>query len=198
MYNKARMKVSVFRNFFMFAAIFLVVAGCASNTLRYINPDANFSYIRKVAVLPFNNLTSDRYAGEKVRSIVTVDILSRGVFDVLEQGEVSKTLGAVLRAAGASEGMVLDPDKETLKLLGEKLGAQAVIIGSVDEYEGASGGAVVSISMRMLDASSGIILWQANSMASGKSVWRRILGIEEVDRTVLTRKAVSKAIDTLL
>ena len=197
MYNNVRMKVHVIRNFLFLASVFFVW-GCASSTVRYINPDANFSYIKKVAVLPFNNLTADRYAGEKIRSIVTVDILSRGVFDVLEQGEVSKALGAVLRAAGVSEGMVLDPDKDTLKLLGEKLGAQAVIMGSVDEYEGQSGAAVVSISMRMLDTSSGIILWQANSSVSGRSVFRKIIGIEEVDRTLLTRKAVGRAIDTLL
>ncbi|MFZ3073272.1 MAG: hypothetical protein WA162_08515 [Thermodesulfobacteriota bacterium] len=166
--------------------------------MRYVNPDANFSYIKKVAVLPFNNMSGDRFAGEKVRSAVMIDLLSRGAFDILEQGEVSKTISLVMRAAGVAEGTVLEPDKETLKLLGEKLGVQAIVIGSVEEYEGLGGGVIVSISTRMLDTSSGIILWQAHSSVSGASVWRRILGVEETDKTFLTRKVVRKIIDTLL
>lgn len=178
--------------------VLLALTGCGASVVRYINPDANFSYIKKVAVLPFNNLTNDRYAGEKVRAALTVDLLSRRVFDVMEQGEVSKVLTLVLRATGAEEGMVLELDKETLKLLGERLGVQAVILGSVDDFEDRRSGGIVSLSVRMLDTSSGIILWQAKATASGGSIWRRMLGLEGVDTSTLTRKAVKEALDTLL
>ncbi|MBI5599502.1 MAG: hypothetical protein HY890_07165 [Deltaproteobacteria bacterium] len=179
-------------------AVLLVIAGCGGSVIRYVNPDANFTYIKKVAVLPFNNFTTDRFAGEKVRAVVMVDILSRGVFDVVEQGEVSKILSLVLRATGAEEGMVSELDRETLKLLGERLGVQAVVLGSVDEYEGRRGESIVSVSIRMLDTGSGIILWQAKAMATGSGFWRKIIGLEGLDANTLTRKAVKTALDTLL
>jgi len=195
MYNKLDM---VYRNIIILVLFVLIAAGCTREVVRYINPEANFSYIKKVAILPFNNLSDDRFAGEKVRSAITVDLLSRGVFDVVEQGEVNKVTSLVLRAAGAEEGMVTELDRETLKLLGERLGVQAVILGSVDEYVGRREEALVGLSVRMLDTSSGIILWQAKASTSSASFWRKILGLEGVDTSTLTRKVVKTAFDTLL
>jgi TolB-like protein len=196
MYNMNMINVTI-RTLVIF--FLLLVVGCSGSVIRYINPEANFSYIKKVAVLPFNNMSGDRYAAERVRNTLAVDLLSRGVFDVMERGEVSKVMGLVFRAAGFQEGMALEVDKETLKLLGEKLGVQAVILGSVDEYPARSGrNPIVEISVRMLDTSSGIVLWQAKSTALGATTWKKIVGLEETDRSTMTRKAVKKALDTLL
>src|SRR3990172_5893978 len=195
MYNKLDM---LYRNIIIPVLFVLIAAGCTREVVRYINPEANFSYIKKVAILPFNSLSDDRFAGEKVRSAITVDLLSRGVFDVVEQGEVNKVTSLVLRAAGAEEGMVTELDRETLKLLGERLGVQAVILGSVDEYVGRREEGLVGLSVRMLDTSSGIILWQAKASTSSASFWRKILGLEGVDTSTLTRRVVKTAFDTLL
>ena len=191
MYNKS-VKI---RRIVLFFLIF--VGGCGGSVTRYVNPTANFSYIRKVAVLPFNNLSDDKYAGERIRNSLIVDLMSRGAFDVVEQGEVTKVIGVIFREAGVEEGKAVPVDKEALKLIGEKLSVQAVILGSVDEYS-SSGGNVVSVAMRMLDTSSGIILWQAKATETGKSVWRKLVGIEEIDRSELTRNAVKHILDTLL
>jgi TolB-like protein len=178
--------------------IFLVFIGGCGSTVKYINPSANFSYIKKIAVLPFNNFSDDRYAGEKVRNTLIVDLMSRGVFEVVEQGEVTKVLSVIFREAGVEEGKAVPIDIETLKLIGEKLGVQAVILGSVDEYSGAGGGNIVSIGARMLDTGSGIILWQAKTTETGKSVLRKLFGIDEIDRSELTKKVVKGTLDTLL
>ncbi len=180
--------------------ILISAGGCGNYTIRYINPNANFSYIKKVAVLPFNNLSDDKFAGERVRSILMVELMSRHVFDVIEQGEVTRVLNMIFREEGFEEGRAIQVDKKTLNLIGERLGVQAVILGSVDEYGGSryGGGSVVSISLRMLDASSGIVLWQANTVETGTNVWRKIIGLEEVDRSILTRNAIKKLLNTLL
>lgn len=195
MYNWKKMKL---RNIILIAIVFM--GGCGGSTIRYINPSANFSYIKRVAILPFNNLGDDRYAGERVRSAFTIDLMSREVFEVVEQGEVTKALGGIFREAGVEEGRAVPVDKETLKLIGEKLSIQAVILGSVDEYTSGGGGEgkIVSISIRMLDTSSGIILWQAKATKTSRSVVRKLIGIEEVDRSELTKDAVKSALDTLL
>jgi TolB-like protein len=195
MYNSTMISVTIRT---LVLLLILSVAGCKGSVIRYINPEANFSFIKKVAILPFNNMSNDKFAGERVRNTLTVDLMSRGVFEVTERGEVTKAMGLVFRAAGFEEGGAVEVDKETLKLLGERLGVQAVILGSVDEYESAARRSVVSLSVRMLDTSSGIILWQANSTVTGTSSWRTILGLEEQDRSTLTRTAVKDALDTLL
>lgn len=197
MYNVI-MKVKGLLCFFL--VILLFTGGCGGSTLRYVNPTANFSYIKKVAILPFNNLSDDRYAGERIRNTLTVDLMSRGVFEVVEQGEVTKVLGVIFREAGVEEGRAVPVDKETLKMIGEKLSIQAVILGSVDEYSGGSygGSGVVSVAMRMLDTNSGIVLWQAKTTETSKSVLRKLFGIEETDRSELTRNAVKNVLDTLL
>lgn len=198
MYNNTNMTNVTIRLVAPLIFISIFVAGCSGSVITYINPEANFSFIKKIAVLPFNNMSGDRFASERVRNTLTVDLMSRGVFEVVERGEVSKVMGLVFRAAGIEEGRAIEVDKETLKLLGERLGVQAVILGSVDEYAGRGGVAVVALSVRMLDTSSGIVLWQAKSTVIGTSTWRKVVGIEDLDRSTLTRKAVKKALDTLL
>lgn len=197
MYTCRKMKV---RNIILISLVFIV--GCSGSTIRYINPSANFSYIKKIAVLPFNNLSDDRFAGERVRSALVIDLMSRETFEVIEQGEVTKVLGTIFREAGIEEGRAVSVDKETLKLIGEKLSVQAVILGSVDEYSGGGSsfgsGGIVSISIRMLDTSSGIILWQAKATETSRSILRKLIGIEEVDRSELTRNAVKSVLNTLL
>ncbi len=201
LYNFKYMKrTSVTSVLFLLIVGLCLLSGCTGRAVRYVNTEADFSYIKNVAILPFNNLTSDKFAGEKVRSAMMVDLLSRNVFEVTEQGEVSKALTQVLRATGASEGMVVDFDRETIKLLGERLGVQAIIVGSVEEFHGSRGasGGEVTLSVRMLDTSSGVVLWQVRITVLGASVARRIIGFEARDKSILTQKIVKRALDTLL
>lgn len=187
--------------FLLLFVLVAVIAGCGGGTVKYINPSANLSYIKKIAILPFNNFSEDKYAGEKVRSALTIDMMSRHVFDVMEQGEVSKVLGMIFREEGFEEGRAVQMDKEMVKMLGEKLGAQAVILGSVNEFSSSRGGFsnnVVSISVRMIDTSSGIILWQANTTEVGNSTFRKMIGVDQVEMSILTRDAVRRAVSTLL
>ena len=180
--------------------LLVMVYGCAGTTIRYVNPDADFSYIQKVAILPFHNLSDDRFAGERVRNALIADLIARDIFDVVERGEVSKVLSLMFRDIGVEEGQAVEVDRETLKRIGERLGVQAIILGSVDEYSGrgSSRGNVVTLSVRMLDASSGTVLWQAKATAVGSSVWRKVLGLEEVDMSTLTAIVVKNALDTLV
>ncbi|MCK5237078.1 MAG: hypothetical protein KAR06_08840 [Deltaproteobacteria bacterium] len=196
MYNMLNMKKTAIRTIFLLILTFVSV-GCVGGSMKYVNPNANFSYIKNVAVLPFNNFSADKHAGEKVRATLAIDLMSRGDFEVMEQGEVSSVLTMVFRSAGLREGDVAAVDKETLRLIGERLGVQAVILGTVYEYSATVNSALVSISVRMIDTSSGIVLWTAKSDYSGTSIVRKIFGIEQQDKSILTRKAVRQALNTL-
>jgi hypothetical protein len=76
MYNMDMINVTIRTSVIFFL---LLVVGCSGSVIRYINPEANFSYIKKVAILPFNNMSGDRFAAERVRNTLAVDLLSRGV-----------------------------------------------------------------------------------------------------------------------
>lgn len=174
--------------------------GCGGTTIKYLNPTANFSYIKKVAVVPFSNFSDDKYAGEKVINALTIELLSRHAFDVIEHGEISKALN-LIKEGGFEENKNIQMDKETIKLLGGKLGVQAIIMGAVNDYSGSRGGSannVVSISVKMIDIELGTILWQASTSKVGGGVGRKMLGLEDVDMSILTNQAVKTVLDTLL
>lgn len=177
-----------------------VLSGCGMSTIKYVNPDADISYIQDIAILPFNNMASDRYAGSKIRSLFSVYLRKKQAFNVVEEGEVSRVVTFALRAAGVEEGGLAELDKETIKLIGEKLSVQAIIIGSVESY-GQSAGASdnsVTLSFKMMDTSSGMILWQVNTTASSGNMLRKIFGLSSVDSTTLGIRAVKKAVNTLI
>lgn len=182
--------------FFILPVLFY---GCGGTTIRYLNPTANFSYVKKIAVAPFSNFSDDRYAGEKVINALTIEILSRNAFDVIEHGEVSKAL-SLIKEVGFEENKNIQLDKEKIKQLGENLGVQAIIMGTVNDYSSSRGGSannVVSISVKMIDIESGTILWQASTLKLGGSVGRTMLGLDDEDTSILTNRAVKTVLDTL-
>ena len=63
-----------------------------SAPMNYVHPTADLTYITTVAVVPFENLTQERDAAGKVMNVVAAEILRRGVFDVVEFGEVARVL----------------------------------------------------------------------------------------------------------
>src|SRR5574341_1291833 len=71
----------------------LVLAGCGtSRPASYVHPNFDFSRVKKVAVLPLENLTSDQTAGEKMRKVVITELLATGIVDVIEPGQVNRVL----------------------------------------------------------------------------------------------------------
>lgn len=176
--------------------------GCGgAATIRYMNPTANFTYVKKVAILPFSNFSDDKYAAEKVRGALTIELMTRNAFEILEQGEVSKVFGSIKEEGASDTGAIIQIDKATIKQLGGKLGVQAIIMGSVNDYSGGSGRVadnLISITVKMIDVESGTVLWQAATAQSGSSFGRKLLGLEQVDMNILTNSAVKKVLNTLL
>lgn len=179
----------------------LIQIGCGTAPKQYIRANVNFQHIKKVAVLPLNNLTDDKYAGEKFKSIIVMDILESGAFEVAEEGEVNKAVADVFREMGFREGELVALDIESIKRISEKLGVQALFIGSVDSYgQGRGGGtqyAVVSLSLRLVESNSGITLWRGFDSEKGSSLMRSVFGIEQKNEIELSRELSKKVLTTL-
>ena len=185
--------------------------GCSQVKSKvYINPNANFRFIKKVAVLPFENLSQDRYAGKKMRDIFITTLLASEVVDVPELGDVQQVMNTI--------GIVSQPDqpvltvreqeptstitRDTARALGQALGIQGIIVGSVEEYgiiRGLSGSyPEVSLTLRMIDPKTGSIIWAVSHTEKGSRILPSILGIGEETLTETAFNASKKITDTLV
>ena len=175
------------------SVFFLVVLlGCVSDPVT--KPETDIDPVKKMAVLPFENFTGDRYAAEKIRRIVITELLSEGV-EVIEPGEVTRLLKEMNLRSLNSLGV---PE---IQELGKTLGVEAVMAGSVEAFGMSQGISVtypeVTINLMLLDASSGAIIWSVRSTSGGASFWTRHFGAEGMSLSETARKVVKKAFDTL-
>ncbi len=174
----------------------LWLAGCGGVApSTYVHPNYDFSNVKKVAVLPLENLTSDQTAGEKVRKIVVTELLASGVVDVVEPGQVNKALAVQnLQNPGA-----MSPEES--KKLATALGVQLLIVGSVESYDRVQVGGVqapeVTLTLRGVDAESGTVVWAASHTQGGATFGARLLGLTGDSLSEVARKAAHEAVVTL-
>jgi len=181
-------------SFCLILLVSLFSLGC-KGPMTYLNPSVDFSYIKRVAAAPIINLTNDKFAGEKVMNVVATEILRRGVFDIVEFGEVSK----VLREEGMKPDNLVD--KQLAVRSGKRLNIEAIIIGSVMQYGvsniGGSSFPEVSISLKLVDVNSYTILWEATHNIKGANILDQLFGIRKDSLEDLCKDVVEEMIDTL-
>lgn len=151
-----------------------LLASCATRSARFVNTSADLTAVKVVAVLPFENLTPDKLCSERVQRLFLTQVLSTGLFEVVEPGLVQRAVRKDQLDPGA-----LSPDD--FKKLGQSLKADALFVGSVLEYDEGRGGAVLSpnvkLQFRLVDAASGATLWSVTRSASGATVSARLFGV---------------------
>jgi len=164
-------------------------------TTQFSNPRFDFGFVEKIAVLPLENLSTDLQAGERTTRILITELLSSGAVDVVEPGEVRAALGRI-------PGSHTTPTTEQVIKLGELLGVQAVITGSVTQSEMVRSGTIsvptVTLDLHMLETETGAPVWAATHTDRGSGVSTKILGtgVEPIAKT--TRRCVRKTIRTLV
>jgi hypothetical protein len=136
MTGKSRHRMKPCKKFLFFVVLVLmtVAYGCeiSDEMKKFIKPNFNPYSISKIAILPIENYTSDDHAGEKIRDLLTIDLLSRNI-DIIEPGEVL----IVLRELKISSlGSVTGKD---IKKIGKILRSDAVMLGSVGTFQVSQG-----------------------------------------------------------
>lgn len=175
----------------------LIVAGCGgvSPTVFY-NPEFSFNYIERVAVIPFENLSNDQGAGARATRFCVTDLLARRAFDVVEPGEVAKVLEkySVVRTAELT--------KDQIVAIGTELKVQGLLLGTVGESEtirsGSANSNTVTLVLRMVETEQGVTVWSSTVTEGGRGFWASVLGSGEKSKSEVTRKAVRRAIGTLV
>lgn len=182
------------RIFIGFVVISLVA--CATTpTEIYRDSNMDFGAIQSIAVMPFVSLARDNIAAERVRDVFINDLLATGAVYVVPVGEVAR---------GVSRSEIPNPaapsPEEVLKL-SNIIKVQAVITGVLKEYgevrSGTTAANVISVSLQMMEAQTGKVVWSASTTRGGISVWDRLFGGGGQPMDKVTRKAVEDLINKL-
>jgi TolB-like protein len=189
--------MKLLKQLFTLSVLLFLVSGCGGKSAPsfYINQDIDFSFIKRVAVLPLDNLTNDRFAGDAVRQVVISELLASGLVDVASPGDVISAIEGLKLKTGQS------PNAEQVKTIGKTLNVQAVIIGAVNKYgeirEGNVSAPEVTITLMMADTTSGSIIWSVTKTRGGAGFWSKHFGARADTMSEAVLKVVKESIQTL-
>lgn len=175
----------------------LLSSGCASTggSTTYKNTLMNFGSVQSVAVLPFKNLTTDNDAAERTRDTFMGMLLATEAMYVVPPGEVERGI----ERAGLRDSTA--PTTEKIKTLGQVLQVEAVITGVLREYGAVRSGQtqanLISVSVQMLEAETGNVVWSADSTKGGIGIGDRLLGGGGSPMNQVTKEAINDLLDQL-
>jgi hypothetical protein len=168
--------------------LFALLALTACATARYQDKAMDFAAVRTVAVLPFNNLSRDNLAAERVRDVFGNRLLATGALYVLPSGEVARGITKASVVAAAT------PSVDEVIAIGKALQAHAVITGTVKEYgevrAGSSSANVISLSLQMYETQTGKVVWAAETTKGGIGWSDRLFGGGGEPMNKVTEEAV--------
>jgi len=153
--------------------LLLLAAGCA-RARPYHDRNMDFGSIHTVAVLPFWNLTQQQQAADRVRDVFANSLLATQAVYVMPTGEVGRAVSRLNLASATS------PTVEEVQKLGAMLKVDGVLVGVVREYgevrAAAATSNVVSVSVQLLETSTGKVVWSGSSTKGGVTWAARLLG----------------------
>jgi PBP1b-binding outer membrane lipoprotein LpoB len=177
--------------------IFFYISGCSRDNYAtyHKSQDIDFSFVKKVAVMPLENLTDEKSAGDIVRQLTISELLASGLVDVEVPGEVFSAVNDL----GIKNLTSLT--NQQIIAIGKYLKVQAVIMGSVQEYGHVRFGSIsapeVTISLFMADTGTGDIIWSVTKTRGGASFMTRHFGAKSDTMSEAVLIVVREAIDTL-
>lgn len=133
------------------------IAGCGTtHKAEYRSSGDGLANVKSTAVLPLENLTAMQDAGRVVADVLSTELAARNL-EVVDRGKSEASLASVDLIAGGTI------DRLAAMRLGEILGVDSVVYGSVSEAREADPGngprkAVVGLSLRIVDVKTGAYL----------------------------------------
>jgi hypothetical protein len=115
---------------------------------------------RTMAVMPFVDAVAAQGSGSRVAGIVTTLLLDLDI-NMVERAELDEVFQEQVVQLQYAD------DAEVLKV-GKLVGAQAIVVGEVQQWERAEGEQVsrVSLALRMIDVESGLVLFHGEGQGS--------------------------------
>lgn len=180
-------------NVAMAVSLACALAACSVGT-RYTNPTSDLGTVKRVAVLPFENLAGDKIAGDRVHKIFLTELLATEAFTVVEPGEV-------MRAVRNGNYEIASLGIEDAKRLAAALKADALFLGTVVEYEdgrGAGAAPQVTLQLRLVDGTTGVTVWSTSDTRNGATVTAKLFGLGGRTASEVTRGMVQDELKALV
>ena len=176
--------------------LLLLVSGCATKRNFYLDENVEINLLRRIAVLPFANHTQTKFVESRMRDVITTEILSLGLFDVVADGNIRRFLKD--EVSGKADAV----DTKVARKMGRELEVEAFMTGAVDIYDENRNGSytypVVAVTLRLLDVRNNKIIWQATASESGYGTWSRIFGFASDDFNQVSFRLAQKVLATLI
>lgn len=115
------------------------------------------SSIERIAIMPFKAPTE--LIGLSMSDLFITELMRMKRYEIVERGQLASVLSeAEIALSGLSDARAME--------LGTMLGADGVVIGTVDEYSTVARRgktyAVVGLSVRLIDCETGRVMWSAS------------------------------------
>lgn len=145
-----------------------LAASCAPSIRMYVNPEADPSFYRKIAVMPFTDMTTTSQAGARVTRAFVTELIMTDRFEIIQPEDFT----SALHRSGIFKGQDGTYDPEKLKGAAAQLGVTGILRGAVTEYQTSrsDGGDVPSIAFdaELVDVVAGKVVWRSSIAKRGK------------------------------
>jgi len=191
--------MNIFKKPFLGILIFalFIIMGCRSNghSPYHVSQDVDFSFVKNVAVLPLENLTNEKAAGEIIGRLVISELLASGLVNVVVPGEVRSAVNDLSIKNTSSL------NKKQIKELGRALRVQGIVMGSVEQYGyakiGSSTAPEITISLMMTETGTGDIIWSVTRRSGADGFLARHFGATSQTLSKTALDVVREAVGTL-
>ncbi|MBA3015987.1 MAG: hypothetical protein FP815_13740, partial [Desulfobulbaceae bacterium] len=190
--------MTLYKRYFFFILAVSILSGCGSKSTMesFLRDEVDLTHVLKVAVAPFENNTKEQYAPERVRGIAITEILSQGLYDVVDKGLVDSAFRE--EAVDLSKAPM---DAGVIKRIGQRLNVQALMMGSIDQagivQRGQNSYPELALTLRLVDVNSGMIFWQASGNESGNSLGKRLFGLGSDDEFKVSLRLLRRLLATI-
>lgn len=171
------------------------LGGCATTGDVFRDATMDFGSVKSVAVMPFANLSKDQLAGERVRDVFNTMLMASGAVYAIPTGEVARGIASSAIANPTA------PSADDVMKIAKNVKVDAVISGVVREYgdvrSGTASADVISVSLQMMEAQTGRIIWSASTTQGGIGLMDRLFGGGGRPLNDVTVKAVNDLINKL-
>ena len=155
----------------------------------------DFSAIKTVAVLPFQNLTGDENSANRATSTFQSMLLEGEAVYALPPGEVFRGVNKI--GGNVQTGLSVSQ----IKQLKGVLDVDAIFVGTLREYgtirSGSASANVISLNMQLIETSEGQIVWSGSATRGGITIWDRLFGGGTEPMSGVTEAVVDDLLDKL-
>ncbi len=144
-------------------------AGCGPPRQVFVNEQADFGFYKKVGIIPFSNLTSERNAGDKMTSSFTTALRIENVVETPAPGDFLKIYRDIVK--GDRVNVAEELTGEEVINMGKAAGVEGIFAGAVRDFGMSRVGTeefpLVGVVIRFFDCQSGKVIWSYETTRRG-------------------------------